>query len=276
MDFSAVEARAVAHMMNKNNQVVPVEAHSVFDLSMSSREIAEVTGKAHKHVKRDIEVLIEQGVINGSNFGLNEYKVKVGFGYRTEEEYILDHDATMTLVTGYDAKRRMAVVKRWRELEQGVATPVATPTQYQIPQTYIEALEAHLADQKVIVEMSEKNTQVSYERDEAVRTKAWISEKREATAMGTASAAVKKAKRTERELSKTKKKDELRKEYRVFTNKSMQSQCVHCRGFIGTGRPAHGIPGGQVDGVKLPWRNVVHSRCYEEHLSVGYIRSLFR
>lgn len=90
---------------------------------MSSREIAEAAKKRHPDVMRDIRVLIDQGVINLSNFARNEYKPKVGFGYRTEEEYILDHDATMTLVTGYDAKRRMAVIKRWRELEEGKATP---------------------------------------------------------------------------------------------------------------------------------------------------------
>ena len=37
--------------------------------TMTSLEIAEVTGKEHKHVMRDIRVLLMQGV-SGSNFGL--------------------------------------------------------------------------------------------------------------------------------------------------------------------------------------------------------------
>ena len=59
-------------------------------------------------------------------------------------EYLLDFDATMTLITGYDAKRRAIVIKRWRELETGVATPA-----FQIPQTLPEALRlaADLAEQ---------------------------------------------------------------------------------------------------------------------------------
>ena len=41
--------------------------------TMTSLEIAEVTGKEHKHVMRDIRVLLMQGV-SGSNFGLSSYK----------------------------------------------------------------------------------------------------------------------------------------------------------------------------------------------------------
>lgn len=39
--------------------------------------------------------------------------------------YELDFDATMTLVTGYDAVLRVKVITRWRELETGEATPVS-------------------------------------------------------------------------------------------------------------------------------------------------------
>ena len=43
--------------------------------TMTSLEIAEITGKKHAHVMRDIRSLIEQGV-NESNFGLVRYKDK--------------------------------------------------------------------------------------------------------------------------------------------------------------------------------------------------------
>ena len=44
---------------------------------MTSLQIADVTGKNHAHVMRDIRNLLDQGV-NESNFGLVEYKDKKG------------------------------------------------------------------------------------------------------------------------------------------------------------------------------------------------------
>jgi phage regulator Rha-like protein len=91
----------------------------MFDgLKMTSREIAEKTGKEHKHVLRDIDVLVSQGAILESNFGLQPYTyVGPGGGLRKANEYVLDFQATMTLILGYDAKRRAAVIVRWMELE---------------------------------------------------------------------------------------------------------------------------------------------------------------
>lgn len=84
--------------------------------TMTSREIAELTGKQHKHVLRDIEKMFKE--IDGSNFGpvdfLDTYKDAKG---ETRKQYRLDRDLTMTLVTKYDTARRYAVVRRWRELE---------------------------------------------------------------------------------------------------------------------------------------------------------------
>ena len=92
---------------------------------MSSLEIAEMMNKQHAHVMRDIRLLIEQGAINESNFGFVDYKDAKG---EMRAMCLLDFDGTMILITGYDAKRRSIVIKRWRELETGIATPT-----YQIP-----------------------------------------------------------------------------------------------------------------------------------------------
>jgi len=109
-------------------------------LRMSSREIAKLTGKRHADVMRDIRVLVNQGAILESNFAFQPYEfVGPGGGVRQSMEYILDFKATMVLTTGYDAKRRAAVVERWMELEEEKANPVPAP-QFYIPKTHAEAL----------------------------------------------------------------------------------------------------------------------------------------
>lgn len=67
--------------------------------------------------------------------------------------------------------------------------------QNQIPQTLPEAL-------RLAADLAEKNEALSIERDEAIRTKAQIGNSREATAMATASAARREAKRLKNELGK--------------------------------------------------------------------------
>ncbi|HGM5000873.1 TPA: phage antirepressor KilAC domain-containing protein [Serratia marcescens] len=109
---------------------------------MTSREIAELTGKQHGHVMRDIEIMLEQ-----LGEGLNGYiqiwrHPQNGQQYR---EYALDREHTECLVTGYSASLRMRVIKRLHELEEQ-SSPV--------PQTLPEALRlaADMAEQKAMLE----------------------------------------------------------------------------------------------------------------------------
>ena len=106
-------------------------AKSDMNKTMSSREIAELTSKNHKDVLRDIRTLENQGAITGRNFALSEYRDASG---KSNPEYHLDFDATMTLVTGYNAMLRAKVIHRWRELEEKERSVA-------LPQTYEEALE---------------------------------------------------------------------------------------------------------------------------------------
>ena len=69
---------------------------------MSSREIAELTGKQHKHVLEDIRSLINQGAISEPDFRLAEYTDVQG---KSRPEYLLNFDATMTLLTTYKVSR---------------------------------------------------------------------------------------------------------------------------------------------------------------------------
>ncbi len=86
---------------------------------MSSREIAELTGKRHDHVLRDCRKMFEALNIQSPQIW-GDYQDSSGRHYR---EALLDQDLTMTLVMGYSIPLRHKVAKRWRELETGEALP---------------------------------------------------------------------------------------------------------------------------------------------------------
>lgn len=99
-------------------------------LQMTSLEIADLTGKKHFHVMRDIDTLLDTLHPDlGLGFKSSTYKDSTG---KENRLFVLDRDSTVCLVTGYDVTSRMRVIKRWQELEAQVA-----PT---VPQTYLEAL----------------------------------------------------------------------------------------------------------------------------------------
>lgn len=87
--------------------------------TMSSREIATLTGKEHFHVKRDIEKMCLELNLDASKFGCIYFDQH----NREQTEYKLDKELTTTLITGYSIKLRNAVIKRWQELEQQVTAP---------------------------------------------------------------------------------------------------------------------------------------------------------
>jgi len=95
---------------------------------MSSREIAKLTGKKPAHVVRDIEVMLD--ALNRHYPEMDDYdskefsiKRKVYNGRVVIDEINLDHDLTMTLMTGYSIPLRHKVATRWRQLETGEALP---------------------------------------------------------------------------------------------------------------------------------------------------------
>lgn len=124
-------------------------------LTMSSREIATLCDKEHSNVLRDIRAMLinlygdeyvrktipEQyrnrhseyirenadqiltAIAGHSNWNDEQNQTLRGYKWhRDNRGYIteiwLDKDHTLTLVTGYNAKLRMAIIKRWQELEQ--------------------------------------------------------------------------------------------------------------------------------------------------------------
>lgn len=87
--------------------------------TMSSVEIAELTGKLHKNVLADIRSMLAELEIDSADFSA-QYKDSTG---RFLPCFNLDREMTDTLLTGYSAKMRLAVVRRWRELEAAIAQP---------------------------------------------------------------------------------------------------------------------------------------------------------
>jgi phage regulator Rha-like protein len=89
------------------------------DLTMSSVEIAELTGKQHGHVLRDLREPEKQGVIDLSKFGAIEKDSQK----RDRTLYRLPKRETLILTSGYSAVQRAAIINRWLALE-GEAGPL--------------------------------------------------------------------------------------------------------------------------------------------------------
>lgn len=90
---------------------------SIIKETMSSIEIAELTGKEHKNVMRDIRTLLEQGV--------QELNFEPSFiirdlpngGSKQDPCFNLTKKGCLILASGYDAKLREKIINRWEELE---------------------------------------------------------------------------------------------------------------------------------------------------------------
>lgn len=110
---------------------------------MSSREIAELAGKQHKHVLRDIRNMEESWEkVTGSKFGLSEYEDSTG---RKLPEYQLDKREVLYVATKWNDETRAKLILRWEELEK-------TQQNVNPRLTLVEALRAY-ADE---VERNEK------------------------------------------------------------------------------------------------------------------------
>lgn len=154
-------------------------------LTMSSREIADLVKARHDNVKRTIERLAAKGTIR---FTPSEETSHEGPGSRLVEVLLVNKRDSFVVVAQLCPEFTAALVDRWQYLEQ-------LQSSHSMPQDYIQALE-HLLTSK-------KAEQAAIEqRDHAVRTKAEIGNRREATAMATASAAVRQANQLRNELGK--------------------------------------------------------------------------
>lgn len=82
-------------------------------ITMSSCDIAELTGKTHKNVKRDCEAMFKALGLDALTFE-RIYRDSMN---RSRIEYILPKVLVETLIIGYSIKLRYWVIQRLHELE---------------------------------------------------------------------------------------------------------------------------------------------------------------
>lgn len=126
----------------------------------TSKDISEWTGKRHADVMKDIRNEIDKlGELAKGIFTLGSYKDSNNQG---RPIYSLNKYGVMQIAARYDAVVRYRIIQKLKELENP-----------KLPKTYKEALQALIKSEE--------------EKEDAIRTKAWISDKKTATAMNTAS-----------------------------------------------------------------------------------------
>lgn len=130
--------------------------------TISSVQIAEITGKQHSNVMRDIRNIVEQLQNEGEfRFELAEYADTQG---KKRPMYLLTKKDSLLLASGYDVVLRAKIINRWEELETK-----QRQTEVALPQTYLEALKALVAaeeeKQRVIEDNKRLSEDVSYKED---------------------------------------------------------------------------------------------------------------
>ena len=100
--------------------------------TMTSREIAELTGKQHKNVMTDIRKMLDELGLTSAGFAAD---VPDSYG-RMQPCFNLPKRETMILVSGYSIPMRARIIDRWEALETGKAKPAM------VAQPYSAAVEA--------------------------------------------------------------------------------------------------------------------------------------
>ncbi len=103
--------------------------------TMSSREIAELCGKQHAHIMRDIRQMLGELYPEGgqSKFG-STYLDKQG---KSQNCYHLPKRECLILVSGYSMTLRAKIIDRWQELEKQAVIP---QIDYSSPQVMLGVL----------------------------------------------------------------------------------------------------------------------------------------
>jgi len=130
-----------------------LQSQNVARPTMSSREIAELTGKSHDNVLRDARLLVAGGVLK-----TEETPYVHPQNGQTYPEFLLDERDSLVLVSGYDATLRAKIIDRWIELEARPAFDYAAALND--PRTLLALLTDNV---KKVVALEADNTELSQE-----------------------------------------------------------------------------------------------------------------
>ncbi|CAD6183287.1 hypothetical protein QREC_QR2838_04086 [Escherichia coli] len=128
-------------------------------LTMSTRQIAELTGKNHKDVMRDFRRMIDSlekgSELAGRNFALGYFVESSYFDKNNQSRpmYELDEDLCNTLVMGYDAPLRFKIAKEWRLMKEGKANVPVNPYEHFEETDWIELALEKTRENKRLVDL---------------------------------------------------------------------------------------------------------------------------
>lgn len=145
---------------------------------MSSLEIAEITGKDHSRVLKDVRKMLKEldllgvGKTDASSFVETSYQSAQN---KTQPMVILDKDLTFTLITGYNIKLRHLVVKRWSALEVEKDSTVVLKSVQETVIHLVESERDNYRDAMRALKRTPKSkspTALAYQREKTNREKA--------------------------------------------------------------------------------------------------------
>lgn len=184
--------------------------------TMSSLEIAQLTGKQHKHVMADIREMLEalgiERTAENSAVLKSTYKNAQN---KSQPMYLLNEELTLTLTSGYSIIQRNAIIKEWQAHRRGGMTP-----------TVQQSAELSRKDLLLMALKSEEEKErLQFERDEAIKTKGQISTSREASIMGKLARTNEKVRQLEAKLAIVNQAPE----YAYATVLAIQSRLKHLK-----------------------------------------------
>ena len=131
------------------------------NITMTSREIAELTGKRHDNVMRDtrnmlLELYGDEGVLKFEDTIIDQQN---GQEYAV---YTLPKRETMILVSGYSITMRAKIIDRWQELEAGKKSELNAFEFFELQGKLLTAKDQIIDLQRqILLSMQERKTQGS-------------------------------------------------------------------------------------------------------------------
>lgn len=124
-------------------------------VTMTSSEIAELTGKLHAHVIRDIRAMLEALKDDPVLDHVREDKDARGY----TENFHLNRELTETLITGYSIPLRHKVIRRLHDLEEQAARPMTQAEITAANANHLVAVERQQREQRVALERIERRVE---------------------------------------------------------------------------------------------------------------------